>query len=85
MHKDFFIFAPNGAACRAKSSRFLCNVLFSAVSDRKCDKYPVRLLSHRLCYTGVTAGGNNKNPSQIKIRPGGQPEMTRTQKSKFFM
>jgi hypothetical protein len=42
----------------------LCNMLLLAASDRKCDKNPVRLLSHSLCYTGVTAGGNNKSPSQ---------------------
>ena len=64
MHKYFRIFALEGGLFRLKSGWLLYNMLLLADSDRKCDKNPVRLLSHPLCYTGVTAGGNNKSPSQ---------------------
>jgi hypothetical protein len=64
MHKYFRIFALEGGLFRLKSGWLLYNMLLLADSDRKCDKNPVRLLSHLLCYTGVTEGENNKSPSQ---------------------
>ena len=64
MHKDFRVFTLKGGIFRPKSGWLLCNMLLLEGSDKKCDKNPVRLLSHPLCYTGVTAGGNNKSPSQ---------------------
>lgn len=64
MHKYFRIFALEGGLFRPKSGWILCNMLLLADSDKKCDKNPVRLLSHPLCYTGVIEGGNNKSPSQ---------------------
>ena len=64
MHKYFRIFALEGGLFLLKSGWLLYNMLLLAASDRKCDKNSVRLLSHPLCYTGVTAGGNNKSPSQ---------------------